>query len=82
MACGCPVICSSIPALEERCGDAAIYCDARRSDSIAGAIRSLHADEDLRATLRSRGYNRVRQFTWMNCARDTLNLIADYAGKA
>ena len=41
MACGCPVVASDIPALRERCGDAAIYCDPYDIDSIAAVSSRL-----------------------------------------
>ena len=75
MARGCPTIVSDIPALNERCGDAAIYCDPHDIDSIAAAVEQVMDDDALRSKLRALGYQRAANFTWEACARDTLNLI-------
>ena len=44
MACGCPVIAAEIPALTERCGNAAAYCDPHRVDSIVAAVERVIDD--------------------------------------
>jgi glycosyltransferase involved in cell wall biosynthesis len=75
MACGCPVIASEIPALRERCGEAALYCDPYDVDSIATAIEKMMDDEALRLRLRILGRQRAASYSWESCARKTLNLI-------
>jgi glycosyltransferase involved in cell wall biosynthesis len=75
MAFGCPVIVSDIPALRERCGDAAIYCDPHDADSIAQAITRVMEDKELRCRLREMGYQRAASYTWKACAFETLDLI-------
>lgn len=79
MACGCPVIASDIPALKERCRDAAIYCDPRDSKSIVAAIVRMMDDAELRSKLRTLGYLRAAQLTWEQCGRETLDLIVGVA---
>lgn len=76
MACGCPVLSSDIPALRERCGDAAIYCDPYDSADIAGQIERLLEDRELLAALSAKGRERAQLFTWNGCAESTLDLIA------
>lgn len=75
MACGCPVIASDIPALRERCGDAAIYCDPHNADSIASALERVMADGDLRTRLRALGHQRAASYNWESCALQTLDVI-------
>lgn len=75
MTCGCPVIASSIPALVERCGDAALYCNPYDSEDIAAKISLLINDPVLREELRYKGLERVKQFTWEKCARETFAII-------
>jgi glycosyltransferase involved in cell wall biosynthesis len=75
MACGCPVIAADIPALRERCGDAAFYCDPNDINSIAGSIERVMDHIELRSKLKMLGYKRASMFTWDRCARETLNLI-------
>ena len=75
MAFGCPTVVSDIPALKERCGDAAIYCDPYDVESITAAVERIMDDGDLRAKLRALGYQRAASFTWEDCAARTLDLL-------
>jgi glycosyltransferase involved in cell wall biosynthesis len=72
MACGTPVLTSSVTCLPEIAGDAAVIVDPQSVASIAEGIARLDASEELRATLTRRGYERAKLFTWENSARDTL----------
>jgi glycosyltransferase involved in cell wall biosynthesis len=76
MAFGCPVIVSDIPALRERCGDAAVYCDPSDIDSISGAVLRVMQDEELRSRLGRIGQKRAAEFTWNACAHETLTVIS------
>jgi glycosyltransferase involved in cell wall biosynthesis len=82
MACGCPAIVSDIPALRERCGDAAIYCDPHDVESITAAVERIMDDPALRLTQQKLGYRRAAIFTWEHCARATLELICECADNA
>jgi glycosyltransferase involved in cell wall biosynthesis len=64
MACGVPVITSNTSSMPEVCGNAALFVEPTDVDSIADGIRRLAASETLRADLRQRGLERVKQFTW------------------
>jgi glycosyltransferase involved in cell wall biosynthesis len=75
MGCGCPVIASDIPALRERCGEAAMYCDPHDVESMVAAVESLMNDAESRSRLRALGYQRASTFTWERCAHETLELI-------
>ena len=75
MACGCPVLASNIPALKERCGDAALFCDPYDVDSITSGLEGLMDDDALRSRLQTLGYQRAATFTWERCAQETLDLI-------
>jgi glycosyltransferase involved in cell wall biosynthesis len=74
----CPVVVSDIPALRERCGDAAIYCDPHSIDSIRNAVLRVMQDEKLRSSLGVNGQKRAENFTWAACARETLTLISQF----
>lgn len=82
MAWGCPVIASDIPALKERCADAALYCNPNDANSIESSIEMMMDNAELRAEYRLRGYRRSRSITWDQCARETLDVICDHAGHA
>ncbi len=75
MAHGCPVIASAIPSLQERCGDAALYCDPHRPEDIAAKILTLRRNPALQQDLQRKGYERARQYTWERAARETWVVI-------
>ena len=52
---GCPVIASRIPGHVEQLGDAAIFADPTSSEEIGDAIKRLHDDAALRASLVEKG---------------------------
>jgi glycosyltransferase involved in cell wall biosynthesis len=61
MACGCPVVVSSHPSLDEAAGDAALRADPDDPASIAAAIeRALRERDGLVAA----GLEHVRRFSW------------------
>ena len=64
MAAGTPVITSNLSSLPEVVGDAAILIDPYEPDAIAEAMRRVLTDEGLRADLRGRGLERVKEFSW------------------
>jgi glycosyltransferase involved in cell wall biosynthesis len=64
MALGCPVIVSDIPALRERCGDAALYCDPADLRSILAATERLLDDRALAEQLISRGRSLAHTCSW------------------
>ena len=72
MARGVPVAASRASAIPEVAGDAALLFDPDSTEEIAGAIRSLIGDEELRALLADAGRDRAAQFSWERTARGTL----------
>ncbi len=72
MACGTPVICSAIPALEETCGDAAVFCCPESSVAFAKAIEAVRSDSTLRSRLIRAGLERVRLFSPERFKRETI----------
>lgn len=75
MACGCPVIASSIPSLKERCEDAAIYCDPNNVAEMCSTLERVLDDEDLRRNLKVRGYQQAAKYNWENCANATMKVL-------
>lgn len=73
-ACDCPVLISSIPALQEVFQESALYCDPESIDDIANKITSL-MDNDLRADLRGRGRINLERFSWERSTDVVLKLI-------
>lgn len=72
MACGCPVLASNISSIPEIVGDAALLFDPLNVNEIANTIKTILKDTDLRQTLRNRGLERVKQFSWEETAQKTL----------
>lgn len=72
MACGAPVVTSSVSATAEMAGDAALLVDPRDTEAIADAIERVASDADLAADLRARGFRRAAEFSWERAARETL----------
>jgi glycosyltransferase involved in cell wall biosynthesis len=75
MACGCPVICSDIPALRETCGNAALYCDPRSPEMFADAIRRVRCDSVLRRRLLSDGTERVARYPFERFRQETIQVL-------
>jgi glycosyltransferase involved in cell wall biosynthesis len=80
MACGCPVITSSSSSLPEVVGDAGLLVDPTKVDDIASAIVLVTGDPLTRATLVSRGFERVKQFSAATAAQQTLDIYQRVAG--
>ncbi len=74
MACGAPVITSNRASLPEVVGDAALQIDPGDPGALAEAMTAVLDDESLAASLRERGFDRVKRFSWERTARQTLEL--------
>jgi len=61
MACGCPVVSSSHPSLDEASGDAAVRADPEDPAALAAAIERALAE---RERLVAAGLAHVRRFSW------------------
>jgi alpha-1,3-rhamnosyl/mannosyltransferase len=72
MACGTPVIVSNRSSLPEVVGDAGLKVEALDVDGLAGAMNQVIEDDVLRASLRQRGMERAKGFSWRRCAEETL----------
>lgn len=68
MYCGCPVLVSSVAALPEVCGDAALYVDPYDEAAMAAAMARLLEDGALRGDLVSRGRRQAMRWRWDDCA--------------
>jgi len=74
MACGTPVITSTTSSLPEVGGEAALLVEPTDVEGIAGALRRLLQDADLRRTLITKGFEQARQFTWEKAALQLLGI--------
>ena len=64
-----PTACSTVTALPEQAGDAALLFDPHSVPAIAGAMARLATDASLRETLRRKGRARLQRFSWERAAR-------------
>jgi len=72
MACRVPVVAGDIAAVREVAGDAVLRVNPRDVVELAGAVRRLLEQPDLRAELGGRGAERARAFSWRKTAEATL----------
>jgi len=69
MACGTPVVTSTVTAMPEIAGDAAVLVDPYNVESIAAGMDALCFDEPLRNKLIYKGVKRANIFTWEKVAK-------------
>jgi glycosyltransferase involved in cell wall biosynthesis len=84
MACGTPVITSSVAAMPEVAGGAALLVDPLSVEDIGAAIDRLCDSAELRTDLRDRGLRRAAQFSWDETGRRVcaaLNSAIDSKGR-
>ena len=74
MACGTPVVASSIPPLVEAVGDAAEMINPDNVFDIARGLREVLLDESRRARLVEAGLAQVKKFNWDHAAREVLSI--------
>jgi glycosyltransferase involved in cell wall biosynthesis len=79
LACGTPIVTSSANGLEEIAGDAALLVPPDDPDAIAAAMARVVADPVLAASLRNRGLERSKRYSWERCARETLAILEEVA---
>lgn len=81
MASGTPVITSTVSALPEVAGNAALTVDPWDVDAMAAALGRVLADPALKQRLRQAGLARSKAFTWERMARETLALYQEVAAR-
>ena len=69
MACGTPVVCSRAASLPEVAGDAAEYFEPSSVEDLAMAIERILRSSQFQTTLRSKGLERAKLFSWEEFAR-------------
>jgi glycosyltransferase involved in cell wall biosynthesis len=78
MACGCPVVSSSVSAIPEVVGDAGLLIkDPLNKLILADAMEQVITKETLRQRLHTKGIERAARFSWKKTAQETLEIFAD-----
>jgi len=80
MSCGVPVITSNVCSLPEVVGNAALLVNPVDVEELANGIRRIVMDSGLRETLRARGWQRARRFSWEDTAQRTASVLTAVAG--
>ena len=77
MANEVPVITSNLSSLPEVAGDAALLVNPYDEGQIAEGMNKILSDPKLRRQLIERGKERVKKFSWMETAKQTLKLYEE-----
>jgi glycosyltransferase involved in cell wall biosynthesis len=68
MACGAPVVASSLTSIPEVVGDAGLLCDPHDAQAIAFALQRVLDDRAEASAMRERGFAQAARFTWTKTA--------------
>ncbi|MHB8644292.1 MAG: glycosyltransferase family 4 protein [Thermomicrobiales bacterium] len=74
MASGTPVVVSTVPALTEVAGEAALIAAPDDARAWVAAMTVLDAESSRRAKMREKGYRQAARFSWAHAARETADL--------
>lgn len=77
MACGTPVVASSVPALVEALGESAEFVTPDNVFDIARGLRVTLLDEVHRARLIQAGHEQVKRFDWEQTGRAVLDIYRE-----
>ncbi|MCW8129242.1 MAG: glycosyltransferase family 4 protein [Planctomycetota bacterium] len=75
--CGCPVIGGKDGSVPEIVAGAGLIADPKDVESIAAAIEKILTDEALRASLKTKGLARAKDFSWDKAARSCLGIYRE-----
>jgi glycosyltransferase involved in cell wall biosynthesis len=79
MACGTPVVASTIPAIAEVTGDAAVLVAPQNPAAIAQAVERVLTDAPYAVSLRRKGLERAARFSWRAAALRTAMVYDEVA---
>jgi glycosyltransferase involved in cell wall biosynthesis len=77
MACGTPVITSECSSLPEVAGDAALLVDPQSEAELSAAMLQLAGDSVSRGSMREKGLERARGFSWEHTIEQTLKVYEE-----
>lgn len=72
MACGTPVITSNVSSLPELAAGSALLVEPGDDSALAESLVRITREPTLRAQLRNAGLRRAAEFSWEQCAQETL----------
>ena len=74
MSCGVPVIASNVSSIPEVLGDAGILVRHDDPKEFAHKIYELLTDKEIRVKMSSKGFERIKFFSWEKVAKETLKV--------
>lgn len=74
---GTPVVTSNVSSLPEVAGDAALLIDPTSPDDIADKVGQILNSPELAETLRRKGYDQAKKFSWAKMAKETLSIYRE-----
>jgi len=74
---GCPVVSSNVCALPEQVGDAGLIFDPFNIEDMAEKIFIIWTDENLRSELINKGFERVKELTIENYAKEWEKILEE-----
>jgi glycosyltransferase involved in cell wall biosynthesis len=77
MAHGTPVVTSNLSSLPEVVGNAAVLVNPENVFEIMRALHRVLLDQPLRNKLKEAGYQQVQKFSWIESARQLLDVYED-----
>jgi glycosyltransferase involved in cell wall biosynthesis len=75
MVSGCSIVTSDRYGTAELACDAAVLVDPEDVESIADGMRCVVSDQNLRQQLIGVGRERVKDFSWKKCAKETMTVF-------
>ena len=79
MACGCPVLASCSSSLPEVLGEAALLLDPNCPEDWAEEMERVLKEPDFAQSLREKGVERAKVFSWESAARKVLSILEEAA---
>ncbi|MBW1810694.1 MAG: glycosyltransferase family 4 protein, partial [Deltaproteobacteria bacterium] len=77
MACGVPLVCTEAGTLDFAIHEeTALVVPNRHADAIADAAERVYRDRELAEKLSRAGLVKIREYTWINVARNLLDVFA------
>lgn len=74
MSRGCAVVSSEATCLPEILGDAAVYFDPYKEESMYSVIESVLVNPNIKEQLISKGKERIKLYSWAKAAEETLKV--------
>ena len=75
LACGLPTAASDLPVIHEIADDAVLYFDYNDKKAIAEAMVEVVVNKKLRTELIEKGLKQAKKFSWLDCAKQTLEVL-------